>query len=112
MHGTGRDADDRQGNGAGAGYICIGPFSLPTASGSLPMARVTRQKPVFSRPEQRAIVLEALKILPNVWQVYRSLGKRIGISYGTIWNVAKAEGIELIRLDRRRLNPRARRRKN
>jgi hypothetical protein len=77
------------------------------------MARVTRQKrwPVFSRPEQRAIVLEALKILPNVLQVYRYLGKRIGISYGTIWNVAKAEGIELIRFDRRRLNP-ARRRKN
>ena len=64
------------------------------------MARATRQKRelVFSRIEQRAIVREALKILPNVLEIYRCLGKRIGVSYGTIWNIAKAEGIELIRL--------------
>ena len=56
--------------------------------------------PIFSRTEQRAIVIEALGIVPNVWQVYRCLGKRIGVSYGTIWNIAKAEGIELIHVDR------------
>jgi hypothetical protein len=28
---------------------------------------------IFSRTEQRAIVIEVLKILPNVWQVYRSV---------------------------------------
>ena len=58
---------------------------------------------VFSRSEQRAIVIEALKILPNARQVHLCLGKRIGVSYGTIWNIARAEGIELIRIDRRRL---------
>jgi hypothetical protein len=70
------------------------PFFVAYASGSLPMARVTRQKrrPVFSRTEQRAIVLEALKILPNVLEVYRCLGKRIGISYGTIWKRRESRG--------------------
>jgi hypothetical protein len=58
---------------------------------------------VFSRAEQRSIVIAALGIVPNVWQVYRCLGKRIGVSYGTIWNIARAEGISLIRLDHRRL---------
>ena len=58
---------------------------------------------VFSRTEQRAIVTEALGILPNFLRVYRCLGKRIGVSYGTIWNIAKDEGIKLIRVDRRRL---------
>jgi hypothetical protein len=57
-------------------------------------------------------VREALKILPNALEIYRCLGKRIGVSYRTIWNIAKAEDIELIRVDRRRLNPSARRRKN
>jgi len=52
---------------------------------------------IFSRPEQRAIVIEALKVFPNVWVVYQHLGKLIGISYGTVWNIAKAEGIKLIR---------------
>jgi hypothetical protein len=65
-----------------------------------------KASPIFSRTEQRAIVIEALGILPNVWQVYRCLGKRIGVSYGAIWNIAKAEGIELMRVDRRRLTKR------
>ena len=64
------------------------------------------KRPVFSRMEQRAILIEALGILPNVWQAYRFLGKRIGVSYGAIWNIAKAEGIKLVRVDRRRLKPR------
>jgi hypothetical protein len=53
---------------------------------------------VFTRPEQRAIVIEALKVFPNVSVVYQHLGKLIGISYGTVWNIAKSEGIKLIRL--------------
>jgi hypothetical protein len=28
--------------------------------------------------------------LPNVQQVYRCLGTRIGVSYGTIWSIAIA----------------------
>jgi hypothetical protein len=62
-----------------------------------------KEQPVLSRTEQRAIVIEALGIVPNVLQVYRCLGKRIGVSYGTIWNIAKAEGIELTRVDGRRV---------
>jgi hypothetical protein len=58
---------------------------------------------VYSRPEQRAIIVQALGIFPNVWVVYNHVGKRIGVSYGSIWNIAKAEGIPLIRFDRRRL---------
>ena len=58
---------------------------------------------VYSRPEQRAIIVQALGIFPNVWVVYNYVGKRIGVSYGSIWNIARAEGIELIRFDRRRL---------
>lgn len=58
---------------------------------------------VYSRIEQRAIVIEALKIFSNVRQVHLYLGKLIGVSYGTIWNIAEAEGIELIRFNRRRL---------
>ena len=63
------------------------------------MARKSRDtnRLVFSRREQRAIVIEALTILPNVLQVYRCLGERIGVSYRTIWNIAKAEGIKLVR---------------
>ena len=63
------------------------------------MARKSRDtnRLVFSRREQRAIVIEALTILPNVLQVYRCLGERIGVSYRTIWNFAKAEGIKLVR---------------
>jgi hypothetical protein len=57
---------------------------------------------VYSRTEQRAIVVEALRIFPNVWQVYQRLGKLIGVSYATIWNIAKAESIELIRFRRRK----------
>jgi hypothetical protein len=60
---------------------------------------------VFTRPEQRAIVIEALKVFPNVRVVYRRLGKLIGVSYGTVWNIAKAEGIKLIRFDPRWLQP-------
>ena len=56
---------------------------------------------VYSRPEQRAIIVEALRIFPNVSIVYNYVGKRIGVSYGSIWNIARAEGIDLIRFDRR-----------
>jgi hypothetical protein len=49
---------------------------------------------VYSRPEQRAIIVEALGIFPNVWVVYNYVGKRIGVSYGSIWNIAKAEGVK------------------
>ena len=44
---------------------------------------------VFSRTEQRAIVIEALGIVPNVWQVYRCLewapgiAERIGVAVAT-----------------------------
>jgi hypothetical protein len=63
------------------------------------MARTTKHRRlVFSRSEQRAIVITALTIVPNVWQVYRCIGMRIGVSYGTIWNIAKAKGIELVHL--------------
>lgn len=57
---------------------------------------------VYLRPEQRAIIIQALGIFPNVWVVYNYVGKRIGVSYGSIWNIARAEGVELIRFDRRR----------
>jgi hypothetical protein len=53
------------------------------------------------RAEQRAIVVEALRIFPNVWEVYRRLGKLIDVSYGSMWKIAREEGIELIRFDRR-----------
>lgn len=56
---------------------------------------------VYSRPEQRAIIVEALVIFPNVWIVYNYVGKRLGVSYGSIWNIARAEGIKLIRFERR-----------
>jgi hypothetical protein len=56
---------------------------------------------VYSRPEQRAIIVEALGIFPNVWVVYNYVGKRVGASYGSIWNIAKAEGIKLIRFKSR-----------
>ena len=81
------------------------PFSLPTCPG-LAHGKSDRPKTraCFYAPQQRAIVLEALKIFPNVGKFYRCLGKRIGVSYGTIWNMAKAKGIELIRVDRRWLN--------
>ena len=51
---------------------------------------------VYSRPEQRAIIVEALGIFPNVWVVYNYMGKRIGVSYGAVRNIAIAEGIKLI----------------
>jgi hypothetical protein len=72
------------------------------------MTRKSRgdERPVFTKAEQRAIVIEALGIVPNVWQVYRCVGKRIGVSYGTIWNIAKTEGTKLIHVDRRRLKKR------
>src|SRR5467141_1976718 len=56
---------------------------------------------VYSRPEQRAIIVQALGIFPNVWVVYNYVGKRLGVSYGSIWNIARAEGIKLIRFDHR-----------
>jgi hypothetical protein len=62
---------------------------------------------VYSRPEQRAIIVEALGIFPNVWVVYNYVGKRIGVSYGSIWNIARAEGIKHIRFDGRWLLQRA-----
>ena len=58
---------------------------------------------VYSRPEQRAIIVEALGIFPNVCVVYNYVGKRLGVSYGSIWNIARAEGIKFIRFDHRRL---------
>ena len=66
-----------------------------------------KEPPIFSRTEQRAIVIEALGILPNVWQAYRCVGKHLGVSYGAIWNIAKSEGIKLIHVDRRWLKKRA-----
>jgi hypothetical protein len=51
---------------------------------------------VYSRPEQRAIIVQALGIFPNVWVVYNYMGKRIGVSYGAVRNIAIAEGIKLI----------------
>jgi hypothetical protein len=39
---------------------------------------------VYSRPEQRAIIVQALGIFPNVWVVYNYVGKRLGVSYGSI----------------------------
>lgn len=62
---------------------------------------------VYSRPEQRAIIVEALGIFPNVWVVYNYVGKRLGVSYGSIWNIAKAEGIKRIPFDLRYLPKRA-----
>jgi len=56
---------------------------------------------VYSRLEQHAIIVQALGIFPNVWVVYNYVGQRIGVSYGSIWNIAKAEGIELICFDHR-----------
>jgi hypothetical protein len=61
---------------------------------------------VYSRPEQRAIIVEALGIFPNVWVVYNYVGKRVGVSYGSIWNIARAEGIKLIRFESRWLRKR------
>jgi hypothetical protein len=64
----------------------------------MPRPSNNKQTPlVYSRTEQRAIVIEALRIFPNVWQVYQRLGKLIGVSYGAIWSIARDEGIELIR---------------
>lgn len=56
---------------------------------------------VYSRPEQRGIIVEALGIFPNVWVVYNYVGKRTGVSYGSILNIARAEGSGLIRFDHR-----------
>ena len=67
----------------------------------MPRSSNCKNKPlVYSRTEQRAIVIEALGIFPNVRQVHLRLGKLIGVSYGTIWNIARDEGIELIRYPR------------
>ena len=62
---------------------------------------------VYSRPEQRAIIVQALGIFPNVWVVYNYVGKPLGVSYGSIWNIAKAEGIKRIPFDPRYLPKRA-----
>src|ERR1700730_2390234 len=56
---------------------------------------------VYSRPEQHAIIVQALGIFPNVWVVYNYVGQRIGVSYGSIWNIATASENELIRFDHR-----------
>ena len=50
---------------------------------------------------ERAIVLDALKDTPNGWQVYNRVGKKIGISYGSIRNIAKAKGIKLIAFNKK-----------
>ena len=42
----------------------------------------------------------ALKATPNVSHVFHSVGKRMGVSYGSIWNIAAAERIELVRYSR------------
>jgi hypothetical protein len=56
---------------------------------------------VYSRPEQRTIIVEAPGIFPNVWVVYNYVGKPLGISYGAIWNIARADGIKLVRFESR-----------
>jgi len=55
------------------------------------------------RSEQRELIIEALRILPNAWQVYYRMGKLIGVSYGSVRNIAKAEGIELIHFNLRKV---------
>jgi hypothetical protein len=50
--------------------------------------------------EKRTEIVGALKATPNVSHVYKSVGKRIGVSYASIWNIAAAEGIELVRFTR------------
>jgi len=56
---------------------------------------------VYSRPEQRAIILEALGKFPNVWVSYNYVGKRFSVSYGSISNIARPEAIKLIRFESR-----------
>ena len=46
-------------------------------------------------PAKRAQITAALKDHPNAKQVARQLG---GVSDGTVWNIAKAAGIELAAL--------------
>jgi hypothetical protein len=75
------------------------------------MTTKRKKKPIerdrrLVRSEQRALIVEALNILPNVWQVYSRLGKLIGVSYGSVINIARSENIKLIRFDSRRVrNP-------
>ena len=45
--------------------------------------------------EKRMEIIAALKATPNASHVYKSVGKRIGVSYASVWNIAAAEGIEL-----------------
>jgi hypothetical protein len=51
-------------------------------------------------PAKRIVIIAALKATPNVSHVFHSVGKRMGVSYGSIWNIAAAEGIELVRYSR------------
>jgi len=53
----------------------------------------------------RTKIIAALKATPNVSVVFKSLGKRIGVSYGTIWNIAEGVGIERVRFTRQRAKP-------
>ena len=46
------------------------------------------------------VIIAALKATPNVSHVFHSVGKRMGVSYGSIWNIAAAEGVELVRYSR------------
>ena len=49
-------------------------------------------------PEKRAQIIAALKANPIATQVARQVG---GVSQVTVWKIARAEGIELIRRHRR-----------
>src|SRR6516164_3765380 len=49
---------------------------------------------------KRMKIVAALKATPNVSHVFHSIGKRIGVSYASVWNIAAAEGIELVRFTR------------
>lgn len=49
---------------------------------------------------KRIVIIAALKATPNVSHVFHSVGKRMGVSYGSVWNIAAAEGIELVRYSR------------
>ena len=54
---------------------------------------------------KRMEIIAALKARPNVSHVFDSVGKRIGVSYGSVWNIAAAEGIKLVRFTRQWAKP-------
>jgi hypothetical protein len=53
---------------------------------------------------KRIVIIAALKVTANVSHVFRSVGKPMGVSYGSVWNIAAAEGIELVRYSRQWAN--------